>query len=226
MSDIWWGLLIAGSYLFGSTPFGLLLARWFGGIDIRKHGSGNIGATNVGRVMGFRWFVAVFVLDGLKGLLPTGLALAWASAGEPPTVSMAGPVLVGLAAVLGHMFPCWLGFRGGKGVATALGVVLMLAPLASLITAGIFGLTFALWRTVSVSSILAAISFAVLQMLLLKPHPWTAQLWPLGVFSLLVPGLIVYRHRSNLVRLWRGEELGFKQKQEEVPQSDVPQKSS
>ena len=215
MQGIEWGLMIVGSYLLGSTPFGLLLARWFGGIDIRKHGSGNIGATNVGRVMGFRWFVAVFVLDGLKGLLPTGLAMLLAHRAEgTAAVSMAGPVLVGLAAILGHMFPCWLGFRGGKGVATALGVVLMLAPLASVIAAVVFGVTFAIWRTVSISSILAAVGFGVLQMFLLKPHPWTAELWPLGVFSLFVPGLIVFRHRANLVRLWRGEELGFRKKQQ------------
>ena len=212
-------LLVCGfSYLLGSIPFGLLVARWFGKIDIRTMGSGNIGATNVGRVMGLRWFVVVFVLDALKGLLPTGLGMwlasglgLWQSSAPLREVSMTlVPVLAGLAAVLGHMFPCWLGFRGGKGVATALGGVVVLAPWASLAAALLFGVSFAIWRTVSVSSILAAISFGVLQMFLLQPHPWTANLWPLGIFSLLVPLLIVYRHRSNIARLLRGEEHAFR----------------
>lgn len=117
-------LLVCGfSYLLGSIPFGLLVARWFGKIDIRTMGSGNIGATNVGRVMGLRWFVVVFVLDALKGLLPTGLGMwlasglgLWQSSAPLREVSMTlVPVLAGLAAVLGHMFPCWLGFRGERG---------------------------------------------------------------------------------------------------------------
>lgn len=215
---------VAG-YLIGSIPFGLLVARWCGGIDIRQHGSGNIGATNVGRVMGFKWFVAVFLLDACKGLLPTGGALLWTLqeqqlAGSDP-VSTLLPVLAGLSCVLGHMFPCWLGFRGGKGVATALGVVLVLAPWSSLVAAVLFGLSFAVWRTVSISSLLAAISFGVLQMFLLKPSPFAAGVWPIGLFSLLVPLLIVYRHRSNIVRLWRGEELAFHQHQPEPPGSSA-----
>lgn len=206
-------LVLLASYLIGALPFGLWIARWFGGIDIRTKGSGNIGATNVGRVMGFRWFLVVFLLDGLKGLLPTLLGVAVSTQGFQQPGGTGLPVLAGVAAIVGHMFPCWLKFRGGKGVATALGVVIVLAPWASLAAAGTFLLTFLLWRTVSISSIAGSLIFAVLQMFLLKPTPWATGVWPLGLFSLLVPLLIVYRHRSNIRRLLRGEEYAFLKEQ-------------
>ncbi|WP_013630823.1 glycerol-3-phosphate 1-O-acyltransferase PlsY [Rubinisphaera brasiliensis] len=203
-------VLVLAAYLIGALPFGLFVARWFGKIDIRKHGSGNIGATNVGRVMGFRWFVVVFLLDALKGLLPTLAATAYVTQGFSQPAETWLPVLAGLMTILGHMFPCYLKFRGGKGVATALGVVLILAPVASAIAAVVFGLSFAIWRTVSISSILASLCFGITQMLWLKPHPFTSEQLPLGVFSLVVPALIVYRHRSNIARLLKGEENAFK----------------
>lgn len=210
-------VLSLAAYLIGSIPFGLLVARVFGKIDIRTVGSGNIGATNVGRVMGFKWFIVVFVLDALKGLLPT-LAAKLMLASEPVTLeSMHGPTIVGAATIIGHMFPCYLKFRGGKGVATGLGVVFVLAPLASAIAAGTFALTMLLWRTVSISSLIGAISFAVAELLLLKPHPFTRENCALGLFSLLVPGLIIYRHRSNIVRLIKGEEKAFTPKESAEP---------
>src|SRR5690606_37197450 len=102
-------------------PFSLLIARWFGGIDLRQHGSGNVGATNVARTLGFKWGLLALLLDALKGLLPTwGLPLLLF---EGDVSRDHAQVVAGLAAIVGHMFPCWLGFRGGKGVATALGVV-------------------------------------------------------------------------------------------------------
>ncbi len=118
------------AYLAGSLPFGLIVARLFGGIDIRKEGSGNIGATNVAQGDGSQIRRVVLALDFAKGAAPTGLLpVLLLNSDSPRRVHLA--VLSGVAAILGHMFPCWLGFRGGKGVATALGVALVLAPLAS-----------------------------------------------------------------------------------------------
>lgn len=194
------------SYLAGSIPFGLLLARIVAGIDIRQHGSGNIGATNVGRVLGARWGTLVLVLDCLKGMAPVAL-LPPLLLSEP---CMHLPVLCGVSTILGHMFPCWLRFRGGKGVATALGVVLVLAPQSSLLAAGVFAVSFALWRIVSLSSILAALSFAIGQAVLLQEGLWSRNGWSMGVFSLGIPALIIYQHRSNLGRLLRGEEARFR----------------
>jgi acyl phosphate:glycerol-3-phosphate acyltransferase len=210
MNDLAAGLqLVFLAYLMGSLPFGYLTGRLVGKIDIRQHGSGNIGATNVGRVLGRKWGVLVLVLDLLKGLVPVaGLANLLLAAASSNRVHW--QVAAGIATILGHMFPCWLGFRGGKGVATALGVVAWLAPWASVVAAAVFGLSLALWRIVSLASILAALSFAVCQLVLLWPALFTPGHWSVTTFSLLVPALIVVRHRSNIGRLWRGEEPEFR----------------
>jgi len=205
--------IVVIAYLIGSIPFGLLIAKYIGRIDIRQVGSGNIGATNVGRAMGLQWFFVVFVLDALKGLLPTLLAQNLFMQSTSSFWSMHGSIIAGAAAILGHMYPCYLGFKGGKGVATGLGVVFVLAPIASLIAAVMFGITLAIWRTVSISSMLAAVTFAIAELLLLKPHPLTGENWTLALFSLLIPGLIVYRHRSNIVKLIKGEEGPTKPKE-------------
>lgn len=198
--------LTAVAYFVGSIPFGFLTAKVVRGIDIRQHGSGNIGATNVGRVLGGRWGIVVLLLDLLKGLLPVLVVRGLLRDSSNVTH---WEVAAGVAAIAGHMFPCWLWFRGGKGVATALGVVLCLAPWASLAAAGMFAVTFAVFRIVSLASILAALSFAVVEMALLYPKPFSADQWSLAAFSLLIPGLIVLRHRSNIARLMRGEEPRF-----------------
>jgi glycerol-3-phosphate acyltransferase PlsY len=210
MNDLAPGLqLVALAYLAGSVPFGYLIGRLVGKIDIRQHGSGNVGATNVGRVLGSGWGLAVLSLDLLKGLVPVAvLPYLFFSAGDPARVHW--QVAAGTAAILGHMFPCWLGFRGGKGVATALGVVVCLGGWSTLAAAAVFGLAFAIWRIVSLSSILAALSFAACQIVRLWPELFAQQQWSLTVFSLLVPVLIVVRHRGNIVRLWRGEEAKYK----------------
>jgi glycerol-3-phosphate acyltransferase PlsY len=110
------------------------------------------------------------------------------------------------------MFPCWLGFRGGKGVATALGVVAWLAGWPTIVAATVFGVSFLIWRIVSLSSILASLAFVACQMALFWPQPFTSDRWSLAAFSLVVPALIIFRHRANIVRLWRGEELRYTSK--------------
>ncbi len=197
-------LLIAGGYLLGSVPFGLLVARYVGGIDIRQLGSGNIGATNVGRAMGVRWFFVVMALDALKGALPV-----WSTMyvlGTETGLIRHVQVLVGLAAVLGHMFPCWLNFKGGKGVATGLGVILVIGPKASAAAAIAFILTLAMYRMISLSSIIAAVVFCVVQLWQLLSAPVSAATWPLAAFAVVIPLLIIVQHRSNIRRILAGTE--------------------
>lgn len=194
----------------GSIPFSLLIARWIGGIDLRQHGSGNVGATNVARTLGARWGGVALLADVAKGALPT-LALPWLLP-VAATEAVHQQVLCGTMAVLGHMFPPWLGFRGGKGVATGLGVAAVLAPLATLGAALTFLAVFVISRIVSMSSILASLFFAATQLATGGLALWTRENWSLGVFCVAVPLLILIRHRTNLVRLARGEErtLEFK----------------
>ncbi len=168
-------------------------------------GSRNIGATNVWRTLGAKYGIAVLLLDALKGLLPTW-SLPLLASGPQQTHLAVG---CGIAAVIGHMFPCWLGFRGGKGVATGLGVAIVLGPQASLAALAVFLVTLVTARIVSLGSILASSAFAVTQIWLLWPHPFGPANWSLSLFSLGVPVLIVIRHRGNIVRLWRGEENRF-----------------
>lgn len=196
------------SYLIGSIPFGYLIARFIKGIDIRKHGSGNIGATNVGRVLGAKWGILALILDIVKALLPTWLLPIWLT----PDPAWTGHVAIacGVSAIIGHMYPCYLWLRGGKGVASALGVVAYLAPVSTAIAFGVFVVTILVWRIVSLSSMLASVSFAGAHLILNADHLWSPSGWSLTVFSLAIPTLIVVRHRSNLVRLWRGEEPTYR----------------
>lgn len=197
--------LVVLAYLVGATPFGYLTGRLVGKIDIREHGSGNIGATNVGRVLGARWGIFVLLLDLLKGIGPVaGLPRLFVSDSDPAYLHW--QVGAGIATVLGHMFPCWLGFRGGKGVATALGVVACLGGWATAIAAGVFALSFLIWRIVSLASILASLAFAASQIVLLWPALFSQEHWSLTAFSVLAPALIILRHRTNIARLLRGEE--------------------
>lgn len=186
----WWsalGLAIAG-YLLGSIPFGVLVARAVRGVDVRASGSGNIGATNVARVAGVGPGLLVLVLDAGKGALAVLLARALLPAA--PFVQ----ALCGLAAVLGHVFPFSLGFRGGKGVATALGVLAALFPAAALAGVLAYALVFALFRISSLGSLVAG-SAAVA----------AAALWPgtrLSVgFTSVLYALILFTHRGNIRRL-------------------------
>lgn len=196
-------LAVLISYIIGSTPFGLLVARYIKKIDIRTVGSGNIGATNVGRTLGFRWFVIVTILDALKGALPVMFLPGLLTEGSE-LFNAHLQVLCGLAAVGGHMYPLWLKFKGGKGVATSLGVILVIGPKASFAAALVFLITFGIWRTISLSSMLAAVAFGAVQLWLLTQV--SVFNWSLAIFAIAVPGLIIYRHKENIKRIWRGEE--------------------
>lgn len=207
-------LLALASYLAGSIPFGLMLGRIVLGIDVRHHGSKNIGATNVGRVLGKKWGLICLFLDAFKGLLPVAF-LPKLICGADHSALNDLAVLAGVATIVGHMFPCWLGFRGGKGVATSLGVVGMLSPWGLLVAVVAFFSTFAIFRIVSLSSIIAAVSFAAFYLTPYSPHSTS-----LGWFSAAVPLLIIVQHRSNVKRLLRGEEKRFGAPAEPAPPQD------
>jgi glycerol-3-phosphate acyltransferase PlsY len=190
MASQW--LVLLGGYLLGSIPFSFLVARLCGVADVRAVGSGNVGATNVMRAAGRVAGVAAFALDAGKGAAATACALALAAA--PPR-----PALAAVGAVLGHMYPVWLGFRGGKGVATGAGAFLPLVPLASGAALATFALTLALTRYVSLSSIAGALCLALAAWLLGAP----ASVWRAATGLAL---LIAWKHRANLQRLLRGTE--------------------
>ncbi len=151
----------------------------------------------------------VLALDCLKGATPTALLPLLLLAPDAPQ-RLHLEVLSGVAAILGHMFPCWIGFRGGKGVATALGVAVVLAPAASGVALVVFAVCFAATRIVSLSSIIGACAFCALELWRLRPAPFAEPTWSLAAFSTVVPILIIVRHRANLARLVRGTEPRFK----------------
>ncbi len=190
------------AYLIGGVPFGYLVARWRG-VDILRHGSGNIGATNVARVLGRRLGILVFCLDFAKGALPVLAGLRYAAAvGETPQIL---GVAAGLAAFLGHLFPIYLRFRGGKGVATGAGVVAVLMPIPALAALAAWVAVLCATRYVSVASLAAALALCVVQ-LTATPAPLEKENLIITAFSLVAVLLVWVRHRSNLSRLLRGEE--------------------
>jgi len=203
-------VLIFIAYVCGSLPFGYWAGR-LKGIDIRKHGSGNIGATNVIRVLGKKTGVPVFILDMLKGFLPTWGADQWMQhAGATDNVATLVAVLCAVAAVLGHMFTFWLGFKGGKGVATSAGVLLGLAPLSLVVGLVVWLIVFYTSRYVALASIGAAMAIPVSMTLFMTlQHRWN---WVLLGLGLVMGVLVVVRHRSNIARLFAGTEKGFAKK--------------
>jgi len=201
-------LIIGGAFLLGAVPFGYLAGR-MRGIDLRAHGSGNIGATNTLRVLGTRMGIVVLLLDVGKGLLPLLAArrLDGAAAGGANDWVVVG---AGLAAILGHTFSPFLGFKGGKGVATSLGVLIGLSPLVAGLVVSVFLLVVAATRYVSLGSILAAITQAVLFWLpLFDGH---AAPLPFRLFGLLAAVFVVLKHQSNVERLRKGTEARFGEK--------------
>ena len=189
-------IVILASYLLGSIPFGLILVRVFRGEDVRNTGSGNIGATNVARqspALG----IATLILDAAKGFVAVLLTRILITGANTKLIM----TVAALAAVLGHMFPAWLKFRGGKGVATSLGSFLLLTPKSILCMVGVFALLVAALRYVSLGSILAAALFPLL-VLGLHEYSEPPQLIPVLIASLLV----LIKHRQNIARLFAGTE--------------------
>lgn len=214
-----WLPLALGAYLLGSVPFGLLIGK-ARGIDVREHGSRNIGATNVGRVLGRSWGFLCFGLDFLKGAVPVLVSGWWMGLlGEPEPHPLAAScwLAVGAAALLGHVFPVYLRFKGGKGVATGFGVMLAMHPGVSgsaAVALGVWLGVLALTRMVSVSSCAAALSLPV-SVVVLRALGWPAPLsgvqgWssaaPYLVVTVLLAVLVVWKHRANLARVRAGTE--------------------
>jgi len=189
-------LLIVAAYLIGAIPTGIILTKLAGGEDIRKAGSGNIGATNVYRVAGRTLGVLTLIGDCFKGLLPVLVATeAFALTGTPLA-------LVALAAFIGHCYPVYLGFKGGKGVATALGIFLVLSPSSIPFTLILFVLVLWKWRFISLSSISAAATIPFLVLAFERS-------WPLFFATLVIAGIVIWRHRGNIERLRSGDESRF-----------------
>ena len=182
------------AYLLGSIPFGYLIVRWQRGIDVRSTGSGSIGATNVMRNVGIVGFVATFLLDAGKGWLAVLLASKMTS--DDPTLVAAAA----FAAVLGHCFPFWLHFRGGKGVATGVGVFIAIAPWQVVLVLVIFAVVVAIWRYISLGSIVATAAFPILVHFMKHP-PFQVVLGAAGAAL-----IIIGRHHANIARLLKGTE--------------------
>ena len=199
-APILWGMILTG-YLLGSIPFGYLLVRMRSGGDIRAMGSGNIGATNVARTSGWSVGVATLLLDAAKGFFAVWLAGHY-SGGNIRLMMFAG-----LAAILGHVFPVWLGFAGGKGVATALGVFLAVCWPAAGASVVLFLIVVMFWRYVSLASVSAAAALPVLFYLLYAPGhaPPTA----VSASTLLAAAIVIIKHRGNIERLLAGTEPRF-----------------
>jgi glycerol-3-phosphate acyltransferase PlsY len=190
---------IIASYLVGAIPFGLFFGKLLGGVDVRTVGSGNIGATNVLRGAGKKAALMTLLSDALKGLVPV-LLTAWI--GNDDTIT----ALSGIAAIIGHNFPVYLRFKGGKGVATSFGVVLAVAPWTGLVCLLTWAAAAAVWRFSSLSALLA---FALYPLITFAYHGDSR---PLSLLSLVVFGLMYFRHRDNIKRLLAGTEPKIGQK--------------
>jgi len=202
----WVLVVLGGGYALGSIPWGLLIGRCRG-LDIRQHGSGNIGATNVRRVLGRDWGILCFVLDFLKGLLPVVVALALVQRLGAGMEYL--PIFAAGAAVAGHVWPCTLGFRGGKGVATTIGALIVLAPVAVVVALISWCLAFLITRYVSIASLSAAVMLPVSG---LAEYVIRGGARPPRTVLLLLVALavvIIVRHRGNLARLRQGSEHRF-----------------
>ncbi len=191
------------SYLIGGIPIGFLIAKKVKGIDLREHGSKNIGATNVGRVIGWKYGVIVLLLDAFKGALPV-LGASYFDSGFSLTTTQ---ILLGSMAILGHTYTPFLSFRGGKGVATALGVYLTLVPFVTICAVGIFFLVYKISGFVSLGSIFASLSMPIWYLGHSKYLPGS-EYSPI-IFSVLIATffLITFTHRENIKRMLHGKEL-------------------
>jgi len=201
-------LILFASYIIGSFPTSIIMGRITRGIDIRDHGSGNAGGTNVFRVLGWKPALVVVVIDVFKGWLPTAyLAIMFYEATPLPDLGLF-QILCGFCAVLGHTFTVFAGFKGGKGVGTLAGMLIAMFPVAVPLCILVFAITLILTGYVSVGSIIASASLPIFLLILPIIGIEPAEL-SLLIFSLLIPFFIVYTHRSNISRLRNGEENRF-----------------
>ena len=189
--------LLLAAYLIGAIPTGVILTRLAGGEDIRSAGSGNIGATNVYRVAGRKLGIITLLGDCLKGVIPLMIAR------QGFDLTPDGIALVALAAFIGHCYPVYLGFKGGKGVATALGIFLVLSPLSVLCLLAVFGLILWKWRYISLASISAAATVPLLVLLFESS-------FALFLATLIIAAIVIWKHRANIERLRSGTESKFK----------------
>lgn len=194
-------LLIVLAYLIGSIPTAVWVSKYFFGIDIREYGSGNSGATNTYRVFGFKWGTIVMVVDMLKGIAAVKLAFLLPNYFDNDAQLINLQLGLGLAAVIGHIFPIWAEFRGGKGVATLFGLVLGISPWTALSCIGVFLLVLYLTRFVSLSSILASIAFPVFILVIFNERE------PLyRIFAIAVALMVLLTHQKNIGRIFKGIE--------------------
>ncbi len=193
----------AGAYLLGAVPFGKLLARMVAQIDITQRGSRNIGATNVARELGLKWGLLTLALDVLKGLLPVLFFYNTCFTGD--FKSQIALAVVSLAPLAGHQFSIFLGFKGGKGVATALGVYLALSPLSCLLGLVVFVLVVLKWDYISLASMISAGAVPIFLTLFHQPKP-------VVLASVVMAVLIYFRHGENILRLAKGEETKWKKR--------------
>lgn len=192
------GLMVFG-YLVGSIPFSYLVART-NGVDLRKVGSGNTGASNVWRNCGFKYFVVALILDILKGWLPTFLAYGVFGLSAPATIA------VGLAAVLGHVYPVFMRFKGGKAVATTGGVILGFAPILTVAAAIVWAIVYKLFKYPSVASMVDVVVIAILGTIMAYAG-WLDPVY--AGFMWIAVVYVFYLHRANIQRLLRGQEIGI-----------------
>lgn len=193
--------LIILAYLLGSVPTALWVSKGFFNIDIRDYGSGNSGATNTYRVLGAKWGTFVMIVDMLKGLLVVKLALLLPQYTHNDLAQTNFQIGLGLAAVLGHIFPIWAQFRGGKGVATLFGLVLGISPWTALCCVGVFLMVLYLTRFISLSSILASLAFPVFILIIFNVDNHAYR-----IFAVAVAMLVILTHQKNISRLLRGSE--------------------
>lgn len=196
-------LLIALAYLIGSVPTAVWISKAFFGIDIREYGSGNAGATNTFRVLGAKWGSIVMMVDILKGVIATSLYIILPYYVRHDVELQRTNLMIGLglAAVIGHIYPIWAGFKGGKGVATLLGMAFAIQPLVAICCIGVFLLVLYLTRFVSLSSILAGVSFMVFILFIFNEKETLYR-----IFAVLVALMVVLTHQKNIGRILKGTE--------------------
>lgn len=197
-------LLIVIAYMIGSIPTSVWVSRYFFGVDIRDYGSGNAGATNTYRVLGAKWGTFVMVVDVLKGVMAASLYLLLPSSylgAEHELYRTNFQIGLGLAAILGHIFPLWADFKGGKGVATVFGMVLAIQPIVAVCCVGVFIVVLYLTRFVSLSSILASIAFPIFLLVIFRE---TVPLY--RIFAIAVALLVILTHQKNINKLLNGNE--------------------